>query len=108
MIDRNPENQFVNDYHGHPNYLMVLVALMFFLALSFVPDLLHITGALKILMIFGGAFVKIWLVILFFMHLYYEPKVVWLIPIVGFFVVFAFAFGVMPDITFVPLKVETW
>jgi caa(3)-type oxidase subunit IV len=108
MLSRNPSDQYVNDYHGHPNYLMVILALLGFLIVGLVAGPVGASHHTVVYLAFGTAAIKIGLVIMFFMHLYYEPKPLWLLPIVGFAVVFAFFFGVFPDIPMVPHKVETW
>jgi len=87
------------DYHGHPNYLMVLVWLMVLMALTIVVDLVFPADSrgLAVLLIFGMSTVKAYLVISNFMHLKYEPKLVDLFPYLSIACMLAFFFGVLPD-----------
>lgn len=93
-----------NDYHGHPNYFKVYLALLVFFGVSlvivyFLP--LH----LAVTVVFIIALVKAWLVVANFMHLKYEPNLVVLAVLLVGFVLLAFFWGVFPDITMQELDV---
>lgn len=94
-----------DDYHGHPNYTTILIALMVLMALSIVADL-ALPGArtLAMLLIFGFATAKAYLVMSYFMHLKYEPKIVDLFPYLSIACMIIFFFGVAPDTIIVPLE----
>lgn len=85
------------DYHGHPNYFLVYISLMAFFGVSLMADYLG-NHMLAIYLIFGTAFIKMVLVISNFMHLKFEPKSFWLLPIFGAFTILAFIFLVYPDV----------
>jgi len=89
-----------NDYHGHPNYFSVYLYLMglFIVSLlaAFIPNQM-----LMLIVIFGTALIKSVMVIGKFMHLKWEPVLLWISVGVVIFVLLAFFLGVIPDITFV-------
>lgn len=91
------------DYHGHPSYPQVYGALVILLVLSLLAPLLF-PLKLAVLLIFLSAGVKAWLVIANFMHLRYEPRLLWLAVGVVAFVFLAFLLGVYPDIPLIPLE----
>lgn len=86
------------DYHGHPKYLMVLFALLAMMAFSLVIG--NFTSVLvETVLIFAVAFWKSALVVRNFMHLKYEPLLLWVAVAAVFFCLVAFFFGVYPDVT---------
>lgn len=94
-----PDEQ--NDYHGHPNYLGVYLALLVFFGLSLAAGALgHST--LAVILIFGTAIVKAVLVVANFMHLKFEPKLALLLIAIVLFIILSFYFGVYPDV--VPIE----
>jgi lysylphosphatidylglycerol synthetase-like protein (DUF2156 family) len=100
LAEHNPEDAYKNDYHGHPNYIMVFIALVIALIVSMVPNFLgwkEIPSAFLIF-VFVVAAGKALLVAGNFMHIKYEPKMLW--GLVGFslFCFAAFFFGVLPDV----------
>ncbi len=98
---------YENDYHGHPNYTMVLIALLVLMGLSVVADLaLPDSRVLALLLIFGFAIAKAFLVMSNFMHLKYEPKIVDLFPYLSIACMVIFFFGVAPDTIIVPLALS--
>lgn len=92
------------DYHGHPNYLMVFIYLLVLLAISIVAGYLLPIGP-AVAVIFVAAVIKAALVVANFMHLKYEPKMVWLGLGAFVFIVVALYLGVYPDIPIVDLEV---
>lgn len=94
----------VTDYHGHPNYGKVFLALLAFFGISLLLGYL-VSPTLAVALIFILAVVKTALVILNFMHLKYEPIFIWMAVGVVVLILFAFYFGVLPDVTAVPLEI---
>lgn len=92
------------DYHGHPKYGLVFLALLAFFGISLLLGYL-VSPALAVALIFILAVVKTALVMLNFMHLKFEPIFVWMAIGVVVLILFAFYFGVLPDVTTVPLEV---
>ncbi len=102
MSDHSSSSQpTVQDYHGHPNYRLVWAGLVVLLALSLALGALG-NHRLAVSLIFGLAVVKALLVAGNFMHLRWEPRLVWLVAGWGLLVVAFFYFGVLPDIVYVP------
>ena len=89
-----------HDYHGHPNYGKVLIGLLVLLAVSLIVGFLF-SPLLAVILIFITAIVKIALVMRNFMHLKYEPLLIWIAVAVVLFCLLAFFWGVFPDITMV-------
>lgn len=88
------------DYHGHPNYFIIWGILVALMTISLgIGELGHTT--LAIAMIFGIAIVKTLLVLGQFMHLKWEPKLVWIIFGFGVLCLFFLYFGVLPDLVHV-------
>ncbi|MCB1191305.1 MAG: cytochrome C oxidase subunit IV family protein [Leptospiraceae bacterium] len=94
------QNPIEKDYHGHPNYFMVYVWLLVFFVVSLLSDFFE-NHTLAVFLIFSTAFVKMLLVVANFMHLKYEPKAFWVIPIFGAICIVSFLLLVYPDITMV-------
>ena len=89
------------DYHGHPNYFRVYLWLMGFFVVSilaaFIPN-----PMLMLIVIFGTALIKATLVVGKFMHLSWEPILLWISVGIFLFVLIVFFLGIFPDITLVP------
>jgi len=88
------------DYHGHPNYFRIYLYLMGFFVISLLAALIP-NQTLMLIVVFGTALIKAVLVIGKFMHLKWEPTLLWLSVGIVIFVLIAFFLGVIPDITFV-------
>ncbi len=88
------------DYHGHPNYVKVWAALVVLLLASFAAALLE-NHRLAVALVFGVAVVKSGLVLGNFMHLRWEPKLIWGVAAFGVLCIVFLYFGVLPDIVFV-------
>jgi caa(3)-type oxidase subunit IV len=86
------------DYHGHPNYEKVFVTLLVLFGISLVVGFFF-SPLLAVVMIFATAIWKTTLVIKNFMHLKFEPIMIWVAVAAVIFCLFAFFFGVYPDIT---------
>jgi len=97
--------QKVTEYHGHPNYFKVYIALVVLLFVSLGTDLIHMRG-LALTILWATALVKAWLVAQNFMHLKYEPWVMKLIPISGVLCLIVFYLSVFPDAQLVQLNHE--
>lgn len=88
------------DYHGHPSYTNVFLWLMVLFGISLVIGYL-VSLKLAIVLIFLTAIIKAMLVARNFMHLRFEPWLIWVVAAMVFFVLFALFFGVFPDITLI-------
>ncbi len=88
------------DYHGHPNYSKVFLSLIFLFAISLIIGY-FISAKIGIALIFFTAVIKAALVVGNFMHLKYEPKLIWVAVGIAVFIFLAFYFGVLPDVTFI-------
>lgn len=88
------------DYHGHPNYFRIYLLLMGLFIISLLAALIP-NQMLMLLVVFGTALIKGVLVIGKFMHLKWEPILLWISVGLVIFVLLAFFLGVIPDITFV-------
>lgn len=93
-----------NDYHGHPNYGKILGSLLLLLCLSLTVGYIFSPG-IAIALIFATATWKVILVMRNFMHLKYEPLFIYIAVAAVLLIIFAFFFGVYPDITAVPRDV---
>jgi len=91
-----PDTQ--HDYHGHPKYAKVLFTLLALLSLSLVVGYLF-SPMWAIVLIFSTAVWKTALVMRNFMHLKYEPLLLFIIIATVLLIIFAFFFGVYPDVT---------
>lgn len=92
------------DYHGHPGYGKVFLTLLALFGISLLLGY-FVSPILAIALIFILAVVKTALVMLNFMHLKYEPIFIWMAVGVVVLILFAFYFGVLPDVTTVPLEI---
>ena len=67
---------FKKDYHGHPDYLKVYKALLFLFGISLVVG--YFTSPMAaVALIFVAAIIKTALVVGNFMHLKFEPWLLW-------------------------------
>lgn len=92
------------DYHGHPHYGRVLVSLLLLLCVSLIVGYVFSPG-IAIALIFATATWKVALVMRNFMHLKYEPLFIFIAVAAVLLIIFAFFFGVYPDITAIPRDV---
>lgn len=88
------------DYHGHPNYLKVFFSLIILFAFSLVVGFFT-SPMLAVSLIFLVAIIKAGLVTGNFMHLKFEPKLIWLAVGIVLFILASFFFGVLPDVTLI-------
>ncbi len=92
------------DYHGHPHYGRVLITLLLLLGVSLTVGYVFSPG-IAIALIFLTALWKVTLVVRNFMHLKYEPLFIYIAIAAVALIIYAFFFGVYPDITAVPRDV---
>jgi cytochrome c oxidase subunit IV len=108
IVNNNEENVIfpdpANDYHGHPNYTKILITLLILLGVSLTIGYLF-SPALAIALIFATALWKCALVVRNFMHLKFEPLLIFIFIGAVLLIIFAFFFGVYPDVVAVPLDV---
>ena len=96
----SPSGRRDYDYHGHPSY----VAVWLWLVILFLGSLtLGALGnhRLAVAMVFTLAVVKALIVLGNFMHLRWEPRLVWGIAAFGFLCLLFHYLGVLPDLLFV-------
>ena len=93
-----------NDYHGHPNYFKIYLALLLLFAVSIVASELS-NFLLMIVIIFTVSVLKSLLVINYFMHLKWEPIPLQVIIYMCLFTLTALILGVYFDISIVPKDV---
>ena len=93
-----------NDYHGHPNYTRVLVTLLVLLGVSLAVGY-FISSTLGIVLIFATAIWKAVLVVMNFMHLKYEPVLIFIAVCAVLFCLLAFFWGVFPDVPMVTREI---
>ncbi len=89
------------DYHGHPNYFRVLIYLLVLLGLSLAVFEFNLPANVAIAIVFAVAVWKIGMVIRNFMHLRYEPILIWIAVFAAVFILLAFFWGVFPDVSMV-------
>lgn len=88
------------DYHGHPNYTKIYLSLLILFTISLAVGMFT-SPLVAVILIFLTAIIKAVLVIGNFMHLKFEPKLVWLVLGVFTFIIFVFYWSVFPDITLI-------
>ncbi len=93
-----------NDYHGHPNYFKVYIALLVLFGISLAAGMIGNTTVM-LLVVFGTALIKSVLVVGKFMHLQWEPALVWVAVGLVLFILLAFFWGVYPDIPMVDVDI---
>jgi heme/copper-type cytochrome/quinol oxidase subunit 4 len=101
LAEHNPEDAYQNDYHGHPNYVMIWGILVVALIISIIPG--QIIASIKptgwvLAGIFIVSTIKALIVLGNFMHIKYEPKLLWGLMGFALFVFAAFFWGVLPDV----------
>ena len=87
-----------SDYHGHPNYGRIFLSLLALLSFSLIIGFL-VSPMIAVALIFAVAIWKIVLVMKNFMHLKYEPYIIWIAVAAVIFCLAVFFFGIYPDIT---------
>lgn len=88
------------DYHGHPDYSRIFLSLAALFGISLLIG--YFTSAkVAVILIFLTAIIKAALVVRNFMHLKYEPKLIWVTVAIAVFIFLVFYFGVLPDITLI-------
>ena len=104
-INQPPGKAFPDeqDYHGHPNYGKVFFSLLFFFGISLIVGYVF-SPMLAVILIFITAGIKTMLVVKNFMHLKFEPILVFVVVCVVLFILLSFFFGVFPDI--VPINLD--
>lgn len=93
-----------NDYHGHPNYLKVYIALLLLFGVSLVASYLD-NFLLMVAIVFVVSTLKALLVLNNFMHLRWEPIPLQVIIYMALFALAALIIGVYFDVTAVPRDV---
>ncbi len=85
-----------NDYHGHANYLKVYISLLVLFAITVFASLIS-NPIVVFIVVFSISVVKASLVILNFMHLKWEPSVVWYLLLLALLTLTFLFVGLYPD-----------
>jgi caa(3)-type oxidase subunit IV len=85
-------------HHSGPNNVVIWVALVVLLAAGFAVFEFHMTKLATILLIFGIAIVKAWLVVRYYMHLRGVPRVLYFIAGVPLILAITMVLILFPDI----------
>lgn len=93
-----------HDYHGHPNYTKIFFSLLALFGVSLVVGYFF-SPLVAIALIFGTAIWKTALVMRNFMHLKYEPLLVWIAIMSVILILTTFFFGIHIDVTAVHREV---
>ena len=103
VIHRQPPGKAFpdeQDYHGHPNYGKVFLSLVLLMGVSLVVGYFT-SPVIAVGLIFLVALLKAGLVVANFMHLKFEPVLVFIVVLVVLFILLSFFWGVFPDITLI-------
>lgn len=79
-------------------YLIVFAWLVIFTVVEVAAAIMHIPRAALVAILLGTALGKAMLIALFFMHLKYENRWVWLLPGIPLFFAIFLICGIVPDI----------
>lgn len=85
-----------NDYHGHPNYLKVYLILLGLFAISVLASLLS-NPMIIFIVVFAVSIVKASLVLLNFMHLRWDPNIIWFMLFLALATLGFLFIGLYPD-----------
>lgn len=101
-INQPPGKAFPDeqDYHGHPNYGKVFLSLLLLMGISLMVGYFT-SPMIGVSLIFLVALLKAGLVVANFMHLKFEPLLVFVVVLVVLFILLSFFWGVFPDITLI-------
>ena len=87
MADKH-DDELIHDHMNIPKYLAVFAILFFGTIITYfaaLTDLDWIFPGANTLLALGIAFFKMSCVMLFFMHVYWSPKLIWLSAVASFF-----------------------
>ena len=85
---------------SHPNYVKIWVWLLVLMAVSLVATLLPGGRAVAVIVIFAAALAKALLVALNYMHLRFEPRLIYAIALIPVLFVLVLAVALFPDFVF--------
>jgi len=85
------------DYHGHPNYLAIYISLLVLFAITVFASLIS-NPLIVFIVVFTISTIKGILVLLYFMHLKWEPLLVWLLLGFALMTLLFLTLGLYPDI----------
>ena len=85
---------------AHPNYVMIWVWLVALVAASLAASLLPGGRTIAAIVIFAAAIAKALLVALNFMHLRFEPRLIYAIALVPVLFALVLALALFPDFVF--------
>ena len=85
------------DYHGHANYLRVYIALLVLFAITVFASLIH-NPMIVFIVVFSISIIKGSMVLLYFMHLKWEPKLIWILLALALMTLAFLIIGLYPDV----------
>jgi len=85
------------DYHGHPNYFKIYLTLLVLFVVTVLASLFD-NPMLVFIIVFTISIIKGSMVLMYFMHLKWEPKLVWLLLALALMTMTFLILGLYPDI----------
>ena len=85
------------DYHGHANYLKVYIALLVLFALTVFASFIH-NPMIVFIVVFAISIIKGSMVLLYFMHLKWEPRLIWILLGLALMTLAFLIIGLYPDV----------
>ncbi len=85
------------DYHGHPNYLIIYISLLILFAITVFASLIP-NPLVVFIIVFVISIVKGSMVLLYFMHLKWEPVLIWILLGLALMTLLFLTLGLYPDI----------
>ena len=92
------------DYHGHPNYLKIYISLLILFSFSILASFLT-NFILMVFIVFTIPAIKGLLVLNYFMHLRWEPKIFQILIYMCLFALAALLIGVYYDVAVINVDV---
>ncbi len=86
------------DYHGHPNYLKIYLYLIGLFVLTLFASFIENT-LIVFIVVFSISTIKGIMVLLYFMHLKWEPNLIWYLLVLALLTLLFLIIGLYPDIT---------
>ena len=85
-----------DDYHGHPNYLKIYIYLLVLFAITVFASLIP-NPMIVFIVVFSVSIIKASMVILYFMHLKWEPDIIWYMLLLALITLAFLLIGLYPD-----------
>ena len=85
------------DYHGHPNYFKIYIGLLVLFALTVFASFIG-NPMIVFIVVFSISIIKGSMVLLYFMHLKWEPKLIWILLALALMTLTFLIIGLYPDV----------